>query len=219
MIIAVSYTHLCSSACGRCDCVKGYCWPGASGHILVPLTFYCVSIRRPESAWKCPGRRVFPSIYCLCNYCCQPCASLNAKGKVANSVKALNWNEGTVRAFHRGLLGTRGRFDCSIKDSLLLRNGEDPAFRICFSVSMLSLIHIFAARQIPGMFGFSVACLVAIPLALGLGYMIGKIMNKAKGREMIAGMIPVSYTHLDVYKRQPNCRIACWLHAVYRNCP
>lgn len=46
-----------------------------------------------------------------------------------------------------------------------------------------------AARQIPGMFGFSVACLVAIPLALGLGYMIGKIMNKAKGREMIAGMI------------------------------
>ncbi len=46
-----------------------------------------------------------------------------------------------------------------------------------------------AARQIPGMPGFLTACLVALPLALGLGYMIGKNMNKAKGREMIAGMI------------------------------
>ncbi len=46
-----------------------------------------------------------------------------------------------------------------------------------------------AAKQIPGMLGFSAACLVALPLALGLGYMIGKIMNKAKGKEMIAGMI------------------------------
>ena len=37
-----------------------------------------------------------------------------------------------------------------------------------------------AARQIPGVLGLLTACLVALPLALGLGYMIGRIMNMAR---------------------------------------
>jgi simple sugar transport system permease protein len=46
-----------------------------------------------------------------------------------------------------------------------------------------------ASKQVPGVLGLLTACLVALPLALGLGYIIGRIMNMARGREMIAGMI------------------------------
>jgi len=46
-----------------------------------------------------------------------------------------------------------------------------------------------AAAKIRGLMGLFTAILVAFPLALLLGWTAGTIMNKAKGREMIAGMI------------------------------
>lgn len=44
-------------------------------------------------------------------------------------------------------------------------------------------------RNIGGMPGILIATLVAIPIAILLGYLTGKVLNKAKGREMITSMI------------------------------
>lgn len=46
-----------------------------------------------------------------------------------------------------------------------------------------------AAAKVEGLPGLFTAMLVAFPLALLLGWVAGSIMNRAKGREMIAGMI------------------------------
>lgn len=46
-----------------------------------------------------------------------------------------------------------------------------------------------AAAKIKGLPGLFTAVVVAFPLALLLGWVAGSIMNRAKGREMIAGMI------------------------------
>lgn len=42
---------------------------------------------------------------------------------------------------------------------------------------------------IKGLPGFLVACFIAVPLAIIFGYLLGKIFNIAKGREMITGFI------------------------------
>ncbi|MBT9150450.1 MAG: hypothetical protein DDT40_00622 [candidate division WS2 bacterium] len=42
---------------------------------------------------------------------------------------------------------------------------------------------------IKGLQGFLVACLIAVPLAIIFGYLLGKLFNIAKGREMITGFI------------------------------
>lgn len=44
-------------------------------------------------------------------------------------------------------------------------------------------------RNIGGMTGILVATLIAVPIAIVLGYLTGKVLNKAKGREMITSMI------------------------------
>ena len=44
-------------------------------------------------------------------------------------------------------------------------------------------------RGVQGMGGLLLAIAISLPLALLLGWMAGSIMNKAKGREMITGMI------------------------------
>ena len=43
--------------------------------------------------------------------------------------------------------------------------------------------------QIPGMGGFAVAALMIVPIAGLFGFLIGKLLNKMKGQEMIGGMI------------------------------
>ena len=43
--------------------------------------------------------------------------------------------------------------------------------------------------QIPGIGGFLVAALMPIPIASLFGFLIGKLLNKMKGQEMIGGMI------------------------------
>lgn len=43
--------------------------------------------------------------------------------------------------------------------------------------------------QIPGVSGFLVAALMTVPIALLFGYLIGKLLNKMKGQEMIGSMI------------------------------
>lgn len=43
--------------------------------------------------------------------------------------------------------------------------------------------------RIPGIAGFIVAALMTIPIAGIFGYLIGKLLNKMKGQEMIGGMI------------------------------
>lgn len=43
--------------------------------------------------------------------------------------------------------------------------------------------------QIPGLGGFAVAALMIVPIAAFFGYLIGKLLNKMKGQEMIGGMI------------------------------
>ena len=43
--------------------------------------------------------------------------------------------------------------------------------------------------QIPGIGGFVVAALMTIPIATLFGFLIGKLLNKMKGQEMIGGMI------------------------------
>ena len=43
--------------------------------------------------------------------------------------------------------------------------------------------------QIPGIGGFLVAALMTIPIASLFGFLIGKLLNKMKGQEMIGGMI------------------------------
>lgn len=49
---------------------------------------------------------------------------------------------------------------------------------------------IFIANYgIKGLTGFLVAVLVATPVAIVLGYLVGRILNKAKGKEMITSMI------------------------------
>lgn len=45
------------------------------------------------------------------------------------------------------------------------------------------------AMNTPGILGIGLAIGIAMPLALALGWMAGFIMNRAKGREMITGMI------------------------------
>lgn len=43
--------------------------------------------------------------------------------------------------------------------------------------------------QVPGLGGFALAALITAPLAAGLGWFAGTVLNRAKGREMIASMI------------------------------
>ena len=43
--------------------------------------------------------------------------------------------------------------------------------------------------QIPGLSGFLVAVLMTVPIASVFGYLIGKLLNRMKGQEMIGGMI------------------------------
>ena len=43
--------------------------------------------------------------------------------------------------------------------------------------------------QIPGIGGFLVAALMTVPIAAVFGFLIGKLLNKMKGQEMIGGMI------------------------------
>jgi simple sugar transport system permease protein len=43
--------------------------------------------------------------------------------------------------------------------------------------------------KIPGMPGFLAAILIALPLSVGLGLLAAYVLNRARGREMIAGMI------------------------------
>ena len=43
--------------------------------------------------------------------------------------------------------------------------------------------------QIPGLGGFLLAALMIVPLAALFGFLIGKLLNKMKGQEMIGGMI------------------------------
>ena len=43
--------------------------------------------------------------------------------------------------------------------------------------------------QIPGIGGFLVAALMTIPIATLFGFLVGKLLNKMKGQEMIGGMI------------------------------
>lgn len=44
-------------------------------------------------------------------------------------------------------------------------------------------------EKIGGIGGLLVAALIALPIAIGLGYFAGSVMNKARGREMITSMI------------------------------
>ena len=43
--------------------------------------------------------------------------------------------------------------------------------------------------QIPGLGGFAVAALMTVPIAALFGFLIGKLLNKMKGQEMIGGLI------------------------------
>ncbi len=43
--------------------------------------------------------------------------------------------------------------------------------------------------QIPGIAGFAVAMLMTLPIAAVFGFLIGKLLNKMKGQEMIGGLI------------------------------
>lgn len=43
--------------------------------------------------------------------------------------------------------------------------------------------------QIPGLAGFAVAAVMIVPLAALFGFLIGKLLNKMKGQEMIGGLI------------------------------
>ncbi|MBP3651909.1 MAG: ABC transporter permease, partial [Clostridia bacterium] len=43
--------------------------------------------------------------------------------------------------------------------------------------------------QIPGIGGFLTAAAISVPLAAFFGFLIGKLLNKMKGQEMIGGMI------------------------------
>ena len=43
--------------------------------------------------------------------------------------------------------------------------------------------------QIPGLAGFACAALMTVPIASIFGFLIGKLLNKMKGQEMIGGMI------------------------------
>lgn len=43
--------------------------------------------------------------------------------------------------------------------------------------------------QTPGLGGMALAALITIPIAAGLGWFAGTVLNRAKGREMIASMI------------------------------
>lgn len=43
--------------------------------------------------------------------------------------------------------------------------------------------------QIPGIAGFAVAMLMTLPIAALFGFLIGKLLNKMKGQEMIGGLI------------------------------
>lgn len=51
---------------------------------------------------------------------------------------------------------------------------------------------------IKGPMGLVVAALIGTPIAIGLGYFSGKILNKARGREMITSMI-LSFFILGIY--------------------
>ena len=50
---------------------------------------------------------------------------------------------------------------------------------------------------IPGIWGFLVAALMTVPIAGLFGFLIGKLLNKMTGQEMI-GSMTVSYTHLPI---------------------
>jgi len=52
----------------------------------------------------------------------------------------------------------------------------------------ISLI-IITFMQVKGLFGFILAMAISVPLASLFGWIVGAIYNKAKGREMITGMI------------------------------
>ena len=43
--------------------------------------------------------------------------------------------------------------------------------------------------KIEGLLGFSLAMLGSVPLAVIMGYLVGQVMNRAKGREMITSMV------------------------------
>ncbi|MBQ3575295.1 MAG: ABC transporter permease, partial [Clostridia bacterium] len=43
--------------------------------------------------------------------------------------------------------------------------------------------------QVPGIGGFALAALMTVPIAGIFGFLIGKLLNKMKGQEMIGGLI------------------------------
>ncbi|MGE5560046.1 MAG: ABC transporter permease [Chloroflexota bacterium] len=43
--------------------------------------------------------------------------------------------------------------------------------------------------KLPGLGGFAIAALITVPIAAALGWFAGTVLNRAKGREMIASMI------------------------------
>ena len=43
--------------------------------------------------------------------------------------------------------------------------------------------------QLKGMFGFFMACLISVPFAVLFGWLTGMLFNRAKGKEMITGLI------------------------------
>ncbi len=56
---------------------------------------------------------------------------------------------------------------------------------ICAQIGFLSVIIL----QKPGLTGLFLAMLISVLIAAGLGYMIGKVLNRVKGREMITTFI------------------------------
>jgi simple sugar transport system permease protein len=48
---------------------------------------------------------------------------------------------------------------------------------------------VITFMQLKGLFGFIAAMAISIPISILFGYIVGSIFNKAKGREMITGMI------------------------------
>lgn len=48
---------------------------------------------------------------------------------------------------------------------------------------------IITHYQVQGLGGFALACLISMPFAVLFGWLTGVVLNKAKGREMVTGMI------------------------------
>src|SRR5438477_8361845 len=45
------------------------------------------------------------------------------------------------------------------------------------------------AWGVPGIAGFALAFALATPIAMGLGFATGQLFNRARGREMVTGLI------------------------------